>query len=56
MEHLTPRILKQDMTKIVTPATYAEMKYVTPKTVYNWLRNGTIKGYKIGSRQFVKLD
>lgn len=44
------------MTKLVTPAEYARRKYVTPKTVYNWLRAGTVNGYKIGTRQFVKLD
>ena len=49
------RPLKENVTKLVTPAEYAKMKYVTRRTVYNWLKAGTIQGVSIGNRQFVRL-
>lgn len=44
-----------NVSKLVTPAEYARMKYVTPKTVYNWISAGEVPSRTIGNRKFVEL-
>ena len=52
---MSPIPLKENVTKLVTPAEYAKMRYVTRKTVYNWIKAGTVPSCIIAGRQFVKL-
>lgn len=47
--------LKEDVTRMVTPAEYAKLRYVTRKTVYNWIKAGTVPSCIIAGRTFVRL-
>lgn len=38
------------------PADVAEILGMTKQGVYNWLKNGTIRGYKMGSSWFIIRD
>lgn len=38
------------------PADVAEILGMTKQGVYNWLKNGTIPGYKMGSSWFIIRD
>lgn len=38
------------------PADVAERLNTTPRTIYTWLREGTIPGYKVGSSWFIIRD
>ena len=53
---MSPAPIKEKITKLVTPAEYAKMRYVSRKTVYNWIKAGTVAGCIIAGRQFVKLS
>lgn len=44
------------MNKYLTPNEIADELSVTPKTVREWLRNGQLKGIKVGSSWRVKYD
>lgn len=44
---------KQDIAEsyeFVTPKQYALMRGVTVTTVYRWIRNGLVQGYRFGER------